>query len=302
MLNAATLANLRRKSAYVDQVQLHDGVPLPSWIDLNLTERCNRSAGSAKPCVFCPRIDPAIYPDQKLHMSLDLARKIAGELLSLRYAGTVVLCGFGEPMLHPEFLDIVRELGEVCRVELVTNGDCLTEAKIRAMRDAGLDYIVVSMYDGPHQDERFRAMFAGAGCDAFLLRDRWHTQEDQFGLKLTNRAGTISVGPQDPVDQRRPCHYLAYQLTVDWNGDILLCVQDWHKRVKFGNLHAQSLLSIWTSPSLNKRRLQLIRGERCAAPCSGCNTDGTLHGFNHVPHWRPKGSHANDRHRSREIA
>lgn len=40
MLNEATKANLRRKSAYVDVVQWHEGKPLPSWIDLNLTELC----------------------------------------------------------------------------------------------------------------------------------------------------------------------------------------------------------------------------------------------------------------------
>jgi radical SAM protein with 4Fe4S-binding SPASM domain len=285
MINAATLENLRRKSAFVDEVQMHGDTPLPSWIDLNLTELCNRSAGSARPCVFCPRIDPAFYPNQKLHMSLALADKIASDLRGLEYRGTVVLCGFGEPMLHPELARIVATFYGL-RTELVTNGDKLTAAKIIELRTAGLSYFVVSMYDGPEQVDRFKTMFAEADCTSYLLRDRWHTEADAFGLKLTNRAGTVTVGTQDAVDEHRPCHYLAYQMTVDWNGDVLLCVQDWHKKVKFGNLGGSGVLEVWTSTAMQKRRMTLIAGKRKDAPCNGCNTDGTLHGFNHVPAWQ----------------
>lgn len=298
MLNEATKANLRRKSAYVDVVQMRGGKPLPSWIDLSLTELCNRSAGSAHPCVFCPRIDPAFYPNQKLHMSPDLVEKIAAELRGLDYRGIVVLCGYGEPMLHPDLMRIVATLYGL-RVELVTNGDRLTVEKIIALRSAGLSYFVVSMYDGPEQVERFRAMFAEAGVSEYLLRDRWHTEADDFGLKLTNRGGTVDVGNQDPVQIGRPCHYLTYQMQVDWNGDVLLCPQDWHKKLKFGNLASQSLLEIWTSTAMHKRRIALMDGKRCEAPCSGCNTDGTLHGLNHAPQWRAE---APSRHRAREVA
>jgi len=300
MLNEATKANLRRKSAYVDSVQMRDGKPLPSWIDLSLTELCNRSAGSAKACGFCPRIDPAFYPNQKLHMSLALAGKIAGELLMLDYRGVVVLCGFGEPMLHPQLVELVS-LFEGIRVEIVTNGDFLTVDKIKALKAAGLAYFVVSMYDGPEQIEKFTGRFADAGVSDYILRDRWHTEADDFGLKLTNRGGTVTVGNQDPVDVSRPCHYLTYQMTVDWNGDVLLCPQDWNKRLRFGNAAAQSLMEIWTAPAMHKRRLALIDGRRCESPCNGCNTDGTLHGFNHAPRWRTT-SAANSDHRAREVA
>ena len=64
----ATLANIRRKSAFVDDVQTKDGKPLFSWIELSVTELCNRA------CAFCPRRDPAEYPNQPLNMSVGLAR------------------------------------------------------------------------------------------------------------------------------------------------------------------------------------------------------------------------------------
>lgn len=299
MINEATLANLRRKSEYVDRVQLYgrDQVPLPSWIDLNLTELCNRN------CVFCPRSDPEHYPNQKLHMALPLVEKIAKELASIDYAGVIVLCGFGEPTLHPALIEVVSTLRTHAgtrkpRIEIVTDGDFLTPDKIRKLHEAGLDYFVVSLYDGEHQVAPMHERFKEAGLGPwqgenesrfYMLRDRWHSDADGYGLKLTNRAGMVSVGQQEPVDRTKPCHYLAYQLTVDWNGDVLLCVQDWNKRLKYGNLNSQSVLEVWRSPAMHKRRMLLMDGKRNSMPCSNCNTDGTLHGFNHVPAWRRSG-------------
>lgn len=289
MLNEATKRNLQRKSAYVDSVQMVGDIPLFSWVDLSLTELCNRSAGHPRACAFCPRIDSKFYANQNLHMSLYLVKKMAAELKELDYKGVVVLCGYGEPLLHPKLEEIVSTLKTICgcRVEVVTNGDFLGYKKIAALRSAGLDYFVVSMYDGPHQVITLKSAFmmAGETENVYLLRDRWHTEADQFGLKLTNRAGKVEIGPQDPVDVNRPCYYTAYQLQVDWNGDVLLCPQDWYKKTKFGNIYAQSMWDIWTSKRYQKRRAQLFAGRRVEHPCNECNTDGTLHGFNHVKAW-----------------
>lgn len=289
-LNEATKRNLQRKSAYVDEVQLYNGTPLFSWVDLSLTELCNRSKGHPRACTFCPRIDNTFYPNQNLHMPMDLVQKISSELADIQYKGVVVLCGYGEPLLHPKVVDIAAVLkSSGCRVEIVTNGDFLSVGRIKAFRDVGVNYIVVSMYDGVHQVQPLKDMFADANfTDHYLLRDRWHSEADQFGLKLTNRGGTVSVGNQDPVDDHKPCYYTAYQMQVDWNGDVVLCPQDWYKKLKFGNLNQESMLDVWRSPRMNKRRTQLMSGKRHEFPCNKCNTDGTLHGHNHVQQWNKK--------------
>jgi radical SAM protein with 4Fe4S-binding SPASM domain len=284
MLNEATKSNLRRKSVYIDDVQIIEDTPLFSWIDINPTELCNRK------CVFCPRVNEEDYPNQQLHMDLKLAQRIADELKQLHYQGVVVFSGFGEPMMHPHFSQLVGIFKDVCRTEIVTNGDFLREKKVKELWDAGLDYFVVSMYDGPEQREKFESLFDNCGIDKehYILRDRWHTEEDSFGLKLTNRAGKVTIGDQAPVDVKHPCYYTAYSLTLDWNGDVLLCMQDWNHKVKFGNIQSQPLLDIWNSRYYNQFRKKLLNGSRACSPCSGCNTDGTLHGHEHAKVWRKK--------------
>ena len=278
-----TKSNIIRKSDFVDHVQYFgDGVPMFSWIDISLTELCNRV------CSFCPRADGDVYPNQNLHISRTLLRKISDELKALKYEGGVVFCGYGEPLLHPHIYEIIKIFGSDIKTEIVTNGDRLTSAKIKKLFDAGLSYLCVSLYDGPEQINYFTQMFSDAGisADRFILRDRWHKEADSFGLKLTNRGGVIDFGPVIDILSPRPCYYLAYSMALDWNGDALLCVQDWQKKVKFGSAHGQSLESIWRSSRFSSARQKLMLGRREASPCRECNADGTLHGFNHVNEWQ----------------
>ncbi|MDB2561965.1 SPASM domain-containing protein [Sulfurimonas sp.] len=279
-MNDATKKNLDRKSQYIDKVQIHNDRPLFSWIDINLTELCNRS------CIFCPRADESTYPNQHLHIAKELIEKMANELKEIKYEGSIVFAGFGEPMLHPDILELIKYF-EGIRLEIVTNGDTLNSKLVKKLIENGIDIICISMYDGPEQVEKFTKMFeeASISSEYYLLRDRWHTQEDEYGLKLTNRAGMVTVGTQDEVDITKPCYYPHYSMTIDWNGDVLLCVQDWNKKVKMGNIYAQSLVDVWQSNQMKKYRKTLGHCDRSLSPCNNCNAEGTLHGFNHIKYW-----------------
>ncbi len=275
------MKNIRRKSRYIDQVQVVDGVPLFSWIDINPTELCNRKCG------FCPRRDPAEYPNQNLHMKVALAKKIADELRSFEYRGGVIFSGHGEALLHNDIVNLVGVFGSDIHTELVTNGDKLSVGFVKELFAAGLGVLLVSMYDGPHQVDKFKEMFAKAGldCGQYVLRDRWYGVEEDYGVKLTNRAGTVKEGHQTTFDEKRPCYYTHYSLQIDWNGDVLLCVQDFNKKIKFGNLYVQSLLDIWKSRNISRYRKVLGKGCRVMYPCDRCNVNGTLHGRKHIEAW-----------------
>ena len=134
--------NIERKQPSIDDVVMHGGFPLFSWIELNINELCNRK------CEFCPRVDPKAYPNQNLHMDLELAENIANPLDDLNYTGMINISATGEPLLTKHVADIVRKFGERnIHTEIVTNGDYLKPKLIKNLYDAGLAQLVVSMYD-----------------------------------------------------------------------------------------------------------------------------------------------------------
>lgn len=277
MKNESTRINLSRKGKFINQVQLYDGKPLFSWIEISLTELCNRK------CVFCPRCDNS-YPNQNLHMSLELLRKMGDELRSIDYQGAVALCGYGEPMLHDDIFSAIQLLQGI-DVEIVTNGDQLTVDVVNKLYEVGTKHIQVSMYDGPQQVELFESIFSDVDDEMYTLRDRWYGEDDDYGLCLTNRAGVMDMGSK-LIDTTRPCHYLAYSLMIDWNGDVLLCSQDWHKKRKFGNLTSSTLCDVWFSTGMSRYRTKLLDGDRSNHPCNLCNVLGTRLGGEHAVKWK----------------
>ena len=71
-------------------------------IEINLTELCNRK------CIFCPRVDPEVFPNRNLHMNLSLSEKISSNLRDINYKGRISFSGFGEPLLAKNFLSHIK--------------------------------------------------------------------------------------------------------------------------------------------------------------------------------------------------
>ncbi len=274
--------NLKRRTVIVDDVlSTHKGVPIPSWIELSIIDVCNRS------CSFCPKSDPKIAPDTYQKMQMNLINKLTNELKEINYKGSVVLCGYGEPMLHKDVNLISKKLSEASFVEVVTNGDTLNPNKIKELYMNNVNKLLISMYDGEHQRKKFQKMIQESKVpkDFVILRDRWYDEKKDYGLKLTNRTGTIKIGDQEEVGKYKKCFYPSYQFLIDWNGDIFLCPQDWQRRVTMGNMMQEHIFEIWTNKIMSKYRKNLINGNRINSPCTLCNAEGTVLGKNHANAW-----------------
>ena len=58
-------------------------------------------------------------------------------------------------LLHKDISYIVKKLSNVSNVEVVTNGDVLTSKNLQELYLANASKILISMYDGPDQVEKF---------------------------------------------------------------------------------------------------------------------------------------------------
>ena len=287
--------NIERKKPSINNVVMHGDIPLFSFIELNINEICNRV------CPFCPRSNPEQYPNQNIHMSVELAKNISEQLADINFTGIVNISGTGEPLLTKHVVDIVKQFGNKgIHIEIVTNGDMLVSKKgtklIKDLYSAGLCQFVVSMYDGPEQIDEFNTLFASCGIDkgSYSLRDRWYDESEDYGLLYTNRAGNIGFEHLSDISRKKlmesgksACFYTHYSMMIDWNGDALLCCQDMYNRtVNFGNVKDKSLVDIWTDAKLTEFRNKLKNRDRSLSPCSNCNANGQVFGVNHANKWK----------------
>jgi len=72
--------------------------------------------------------------------------------------------------------------------------------------------------------------------------------------------------------ERKPCALIWRRMIVDWNGDVVLCCDDWNHSTILGNLNKQTIEEIWSGEKLRKIREAHVKGEFHKVPlCSGCN-------------------------------
>jgi len=216
------------------------------------------------------------------------------ELGDVRFSGTVLLSGFGEPLLHKKLETLISLTKFFCpraRIEINTDGDFVTPKKLRSLFGAGLTTLTISMYDGPEQVETFETMRSEVSLseEQFILRPRWLPPEENYGITLSNRAGMVAIenvgvkALNEPLAQR--CHYPFFQTMVDYDGSVLLCPHDWGKKMIIGNLNHENIVDLWDHKLLRESRLSLASGDRGFAPCSACDVDGTLNGRTHFTKW-----------------
>ena len=99
---------------------------------------------------------------------------------------------------------------------MVSNGDVLNGKRLNMLYESGLDYLQISVYDGPEDEEKFKELFRQNNIDSskFKIRPRYLPPEENFGLNLSNRGGTMENAefsiPSLEEARERPCYYLHY--------------------------------------------------------------------------------------------
>jgi MoaA/NifB/PqqE/SkfB family radical SAM enzyme len=98
-------------------------------------------------------------------MSLALFRRLLGDLRALGGTRQVDLVGIGEPLLHPDCLEMAAAVKEAgFRLGLATNGSLLAGEKARRLAEIGVDKLHVSINSG--SEEVYQAVHPTAPAGA----------------------------------------------------------------------------------------------------------------------------------------
>ncbi len=122
---------------FSDRLLLHRPTTQLARVYIEPTTLCNLQ------CRTCMR---NLWEEPVGHMDSKTFRRVLEGIQTLPYSTTVFFGGFGEPLMHPEFLDMVRMVRQLhIPVEVITNGLLLDEERAETLIDAGLDTLWVSI-------------------------------------------------------------------------------------------------------------------------------------------------------------
>ncbi len=253
--------------------------PIFSIIEFNLHGSCNRR------CAFCPRVDEELWPNKDEEFSVSLFKKILNELKEVNYSGRISFSGFSEPTLHSrlsEILQLIKENLPNSFPEIITNGDYLNEKKLNEFFESGLKFIYVSLYTNKQTYDKLVKLKKNLNLNdyQFSIRPRNLGSKNNFGLNLNNRAGAVDYSTfgkkiKEEFPLKQICNYPMYTIFVDYNGDTLICPNDWDKRKIIGNVNKENILDIWNNEQFKNVRQRLLNKDRNSKPCEKCNVNGT---------------------------
>ncbi len=276
--------------------KLHIIPPLPLIVIVELTNHCNAR------CEMCDRNTMSRksgYIDWDLYCAV--IDQVAGHGIR-----RVNLNRFGEPLLHPKIVEMVRYAKDkgIKEVSFVTNGMLLTEEMASGLIDAGLDKINVSL-DGATAEtfERIRA-----GCkfskvtanlenllelrnkrgrnkpyvqiNTLLMQDtlpelsdlirRWRPLVDEIRLAGAVHYGNVEFNPLEGVSEnpKRPlaCAELFWKMIVFWNGDVSVCCEDIDGKLTVGSIRENTIRELWRNEKYKRLRRQHFRHDFSELP------------------------------------
>jgi MoaA/NifB/PqqE/SkfB family radical SAM enzyme len=111
-------------------------MPWIDWIQVEVTLRCNAA------CTYCPR---TVYRStwENRDLSLDTFERLLPILAKTKM---VHLQGWGEPLLHKQFFEIVASVKKAgCKVGTTTNGMMLDRPAISRLVESGIDHVAFSL-------------------------------------------------------------------------------------------------------------------------------------------------------------
>lgn len=286
-----------RKIKYILKRPITLQIPkYPQSIILEPTNACNLK------CRMCPIYGEGVNRKRDIgFIKKESWAKITDEIGSWPSPVNLDIHGAGEPLLHPDFFDMVSHAKNFNNISVgfLSNATLLDKEKAKAIIDLRVDWVCFSL-DGAEK-EIFEYYRKGAVLDyveeniKYLLSLKKnekpniflnmvkHEKADleKFINKWAGLVDSITISLKRPTMREKnkrlklmkPCSLLYQQLVIGWPGKTGLCCEDLWGDYITGDTSEETLLDIWQGKALTRARRLHERGEQeKLSLCTNCDT------------------------------
>jgi len=255
-------------------------------IAVEISSACNRR------CKFCP-VSVAKRKDEL--MSPNVFSAVVNNLADLKYKGRIELYIYNEPMKHRNHLEacVARFKKAVPGATLMvsTNGDYMkTYRDLIWLYEIGVRQVVLNAYTARRypvfkdwEDEIQSEgsvkwtdnVYSKIPKNQFGLKVYDKSDPDEFGggvFALQNRAGAIpDFLPATTQPVKRMCVKPFRMLNINWNGQAMICCNDYYGDVPAGQVPQETLQEIWFGKVFTLYRRKLLNKDRSLPLCRTCD-------------------------------
>lgn len=237
--------------------------PLFSQVLIETRTDCNNR------CAFCAQ---SFYNRPFELMEWDVYKRIIDSLQKIKFAGRIALFTSNEPLLESRLIQMIqyaKRKSQMFFLDITTNGKLLSMQIIKDLFSAGLDNININDYRSDREinpdkiSENLKEI-----VEKFRSNPKVSYNARSSNEVLPNYGGII---PQDyNAHDFGFCNFPFRKLVFSFNGDVILCCNDFKQETNLGNIFTDSILSIWNSNNFNAIRLSLLNEKRIGL-CDKCN-------------------------------
>ena len=259
----------------------------PVHVEMELTNHCNLR------CIMCPH---TIMKRNKGFMTWNTFRKITNECKGK--IKTSYLHQIGEPLLHRDLVSCINYAEKAgIRTSISTNCMLLTEKKAIGILASDLSEIVlcidslkpnvfakirpgadlktvfeniirfvrlrnllndkikviiqmIAMKENESEHAYFQKVFSIPGIDQVLIKE------------YSTFSGAMSKG-ESPPSRLPTCSKPYNSLTIQYNGDMVICCRDYEGITKMGNVNEKSIAEVWNGEEYDALRKTFKTSEFC---------------------------------------
>jgi Fe-coproporphyrin III synthase len=239
-------------------------------------------------------------------MTMATYRRLVEGLRDIPTLQAVAFWGLGEPLLHPNILEMVAEAGRLgARTELISNGLLLDARMAEGLIQAGLDTLILSVDgDSTPRDGEVRAgvdqefeeeilYWLAAGNPRPQKRSRWSPEMVlprmdarpevlEPLLSLLRHGGTIDPLLGRPEKAYGYCRFVREgAVAVAWDGGVSPCIPLMHsytcyvlgrekaiQRYTVGHVNDEEIADIYDRDEYRRFRARVVEFD--FSPCADC--------------------------------
>jgi len=219
-------------------------------------------------CSYCPN---SVYErglvKNNQFMETKTFYKIIDELAEMNWVGAIEPHSYGEPLLD-------QRLDKLCRyvhnklpksiIVIFTNGELLNIQWYKRLINAGVTSFKVTQHlekqsEGVLKVINYRNKYGDDGVNF-----------DYGKLKIINsRGGLIELDSNSTAKQE--CNWPDYHIGFNYDGEVMMCCNDYLNEVKIGNIKSERLIDIWNKSHYQKIRSDIREGNFSLDICKDCS-------------------------------